>query len=360
MIPRMDSENLNKILSQSREKLAEVERQASRVESRMKNKLDVTERQNEYNVYLLEQVKKSGHEYNEDLAVFYKDRPEGGLYDRYGMTICPRYNRHIDLFNIRAIVDEDDKSVEKNFFRDIANIGIQEEGSDQPVWLTKDVLMDDQAEDKGVFFQEVPQSFSLVIQALGDQCFAHEEFNTIALDPYLPGTFTLESIKIQEHSKDDETDLLDTPVKESVKSKIKLERNYRLYKLTMDFQVKTEDFLDSENGKQLFGLKKLGLYREEPADSYVVVKFEKDSFIRDVKEDLVIHDIYGTRESTVTAEKIQLFLGYDDGYLHNEIYPSGPHERRTLPVNSQTIYVRVPLKETDSLIGLELKGIYTR
>ena len=344
----MDSQNLNQILQDSQKKLEDLTTEVKQTKEDIENTKDIIEAQQDYANKMLDAIKETGDQYQDSKKIFgvEDDRPVGGLYQRYGMTLVPKPRRSLDIFNVRAFTDEDE---EKVFFKDLANLRVETEDN-KTLNIDKDILMEQEIENKRPYFDSSPpEVFTLIIEATDGEYFSNEEFNAITIDPYLPGSFDILEVKIQEHSKEDKKDL-DIHIEKMPSGKIMLERNYRFYRI--EFKIKP-----SELG---FGIKKLGLHREELRDSYAIIEYQKNSFIQDVKDNITIYTLKGVHETTMTGEGVELFMGYEEGYLYNQIEPSSPHETRSLPVNSQKLYVRLPIKTTDSFLGIEVKDIYTR
>ena len=361
MIPRMDSQSLNKVLNKSLETITEIQDRTSKIKNDIEARHRVIQCQQAYNNYLLQTMIEGGHGYEENKALFYLDNPVGGLYSQYGLSVVPRSSRTLDLFNVKAIVDEGDSSIEKVFFRNLATLELVGE---QNISLGQDVFKDPRSEDKGVFFLDgAPEEFVLSLQSTDEQCFSQEEFNTIEINPYLPGTFDIDQVLIQERSKDELSDA-GFSVQQVPKCKIPLDRKYRFYRLDISLKSRSKEVLqdlDDLPEGQVFGLKKLGLLREDYTESYIIAEIRKSRSIQDVKEDITLYTIYGGRQTTASAEGIELFLGYtDDGYLYNQVEPSRAHERQSYPVRSEQLYARIPVSSSEPLLGVKFHNIVTR
>jgi hypothetical protein len=354
MIVKMNSKELSEILEDSQESIANIEADMNTVKRDLVNKLAVIKNEQEYSIQELLNIKEllNGGTAKDlkSKIVYARQTGLGGTYDIYGSTVHPKFVRDPNnIFNFVTAMGP--------VFKNNANIRINDVVNE----TQKAMLIHDGIAGKGIAFAEYDSAnIKLEIEINVGDLLGDTVFNMIEIAPYLPGSFTINSIevyKIQSYLMQSTLPdyAITLPINKVGACRIMLDQKYSLYKFVMNVTVNYQN----RNGKYPFGLRHLYFYNADfdPA-SHVIAKIEKSKLIDWVSEDLHVRDQRGQYDSTCTSEGVQLFMAYNNSMLEYEIATSKGLAENIIARNTKELYVKLPLNR--SIISLEFDEIANR
>lgn len=354
MIPKMDSKELSEILGKSQESITQIETDMSLVKKDMSSKLAVIKNEQEYSMQELLNIKELlNGAANNDLRnriVYARQNWLAGEYDMYGSTVHPKFVRDPNnIFNFVTTVGP--------VFKNNANVRINTAVSEK----FRSILMHDSIAGKDTAFSEFDSpSITLEVEVNVGDLLGSTQFNMIEIAPYLPGSFTINSIEVYKiQSYLTQSILPDyemtTAIDKVGACRIMLDNKYDLYKFVMNITVNYKN----RNGKYPFGLRHLYFYNADfKPDSYVVAKIEKNKYIDWISEDVTIRDQSGLYNSSCAAQGIELYMSYDNELLLYKIGTSKGLAENILSRNTNVLYTK--LKLSRSVISLEFENVSGR
>lgn len=354
MIPKMNSRELSNILNESQESIAQIEANMNLMKSDLTSKLAVIKNEQEYSMQELLNIQELlNGAANNDLhnrIVFARQSGLAGKYDIYGSTVHPKFVRTPNnIFNFSTAMGP--------VFKNNANVRI----NDVPSEKHRAILMHDSIAGKGIAFEEYDlPSIKLEVEVNVGDLLGDTQFNMIEIAPYLPGSFTIESVevyKIQSYlmqaTLPDYT--LTTPINKVGACRIMMDDKYNLYKFIINISVNYKN----RNGKYPFGLRHLYFYNAEfDPNSHVIAKIEKSKYIDWVSEDITVRDQQGVYNSTCATLGTKLYMTYEGELLQYEIATSKGLAENIIARNMKELYVKQPLLR--SMMSLEFKDVADR
>ena len=223
----------------------------------------------------------------------------------------------------------------------------------------KNILMSDDHPKKEIFFEEYEYNSKLEIRETHsvldekndikitiaidkDKILGISKFNLIEIDPYLLKSFDINSIEIYE---DDEKIAYKTnAIKNVGKTRLVLDKKYEFRKVVFHITPHYETL--NSAGKRIipFGLKHIYFYDADfRNDSYIVIKYDSNKYIDNIKNDLEVLTPFGLIDSTIKEEGIKIYFECNDGKLENEQQPT-MNIKKPIVRNIKTIYFYVPLQ----------------
>lgn len=177
--------------------------------------------------------------------------------------------------------------------------------------------------------------------------------NMIEICPYIPGSFSIEAIRIftidQYYSNNM---LLPEKTINKVYSKvgatrIQLDKKYNIYRIEFDIRLEFE-----MNGYP-FGLRHIYFYNADmnTENDYIVAEVNQDDYIAYVGQDISLITTSGNINTTADNYGVEYYMFFDNDTLQTPL--SNPIAR-----NIKKFYAKIPLKEP--LIGIEFKDIQLR
>lgn len=354
MIPKMNSKELSEILNESQESIAQIESGMNLMKSDLTNKLAVIKNELEYSMQELLNIQEllngaASHDITKRI-VFARQSSLAGKFDIYGSTVHPKFVREPNnIFNFSTVMGP--------VFKNNANVRINDVASEKQ----RAILMHDSIAGKGIAFNEYDSPIiKLEVEINVGDLLGDTQFNMIEIAPYLPGSFTIESIevyKIQSYLTQatfpDYTMAL--PINKVGACRIMMDAKYSLYKFVMNITVNYQN----RNGKYPFGLRHLYFYNAEfDPDSHVIAKIEKSRYIDWVSEDITVREQLGIYDSNCTSLGTKLYMAYEGGLLQYEIVTSKGLAENIIARNIKELYVKQPLIR--SMMSLEFKDIADR
>jgi hypothetical protein len=178
------------------------------------------------------------------------------------------------------------------------------------------------------------------------------EFNVIEFMPYLPGSFTINSLDIYslQGYYMNET-VADSSMPGGIKNvgvcRLLADDKYNLYELVMKV---TLNFKNS-NGKYPFGLKHLYfLNADMNVESYVVVKVKQNKYIDTISEDVVVTDQTGSVDSSCREENMELYIEWSNGVGIDSIATTKGLTSNPIPRDIKEFYVKYPIQRSTMAI----------
>lgn len=354
-IPRMSSKDLNKILMNAQNTIDSVKNDMNDLIRHTDYKMGILRNEQEYALSKIEGIsellnKSSDHHQLKGVRnkIVFKHHPNiKGVFDRYGATIHQKFLRPpINIFNLMT--------VNGPIFRD--NMEVRINGEKKEVY--KNMLKHHLSNKKEDLFLELASPNATIdIEIDRSNLLGNTDFNVIEINPFLPGSFHIKELRIYDiNSQKEEPDHVIKNLGEIGQSRLVLERKYELSKIEMEIEITFQNSV----GKYPFGLKHLYFLNADfDPDSYVIAKIEKSNYIETISEEIFIHDQYGKRLTNTKDEGIKLYLNEENGILEYELETSKHHEERPIAQNTNSFFVRMPLKHS-AVYSIEFDKIKTR
>lgn len=332
------------------------------VESKIEQKLNII---STYNTYISGEIsdlktKKLG-ETNKTSVIFGynqdKNKIVGGNFGLYGNTIYPAFVKiPSDVFNYNSATGSVYKKsgIVEFYDRDSTT---QELSNKDTKIVYADILKDDavkNADKTDVFKTFNTNRITLAVQvASGLASINRSEFNMIEINPYLPGSFDIEEIRIYTVDQYYKNDMLvpDKTIEDLYEdvgtSRIMVGDTYNMYRVEFDIKLKFQN-----NGFP-FGLKSLHFYKADmdAENDTVIVEIDKNDYIASVGQDITIIKPDGEENTTTDRYGVKYYMFYDNGVLQTPL--SNPISR-----NITKFYAEIPLRE--SLTGIIFNSIKLR
>lgn len=354
-IKKMSSQEYNNILSEATNKIESISQEMKTIRNDMMKKLNIVKYEQEYlsllydkNIYATQQ---------DDTFIFLNNNKYEGLFNGYSSVVHAYFKQTpINVFNLKVI------NGTESFFRDEVKVTINGVEDD----IFKNILKAEDVSDKEIFFEEYTVNsaiktledgtpyeskdniITIAIERDTSKAIGNSKFNIIELDPYLYKSFNIESLNIY-------TDESDSPVvtikdvEKVGKTRFILDKKYELKKV--EFTIKTL-YSSNINGTEVwpFGIKHLFFLEADfRNDSYIIVDYNSDDYIDEVKDSVEVITATGSRMSSLTEEGIRIYLSNINGMLESEQEPSNDI-KKPIARNLNTIYFHIPLKN-ESIIG---------
>lgn len=351
MIPKITSHELNNILINANDKLDKLVTSIQDYKVDISQKLKIMRYETSY---IEEQINtiKILEPNNEDERLSMFNERLSPLLNTYGCTTTAQYKANpINVFNI--------KSIETNeaFYRDIATVEINGIKNDN----YKDILKHDNILNKKIFFTETTESnkqITITITIDSTKTIGKSIFDTIEIDPFLNGSFNIDSIRIYNSKDNNFYDELKN-FKSAGKMRISLDKEYDLNKIEF---IITPQYYTNIDEKRIypFGLKHIYFYKTQfTTNSYAIAIIERKDFIDTIDENIIIKTANSNIETTISNEKIELYLNYKINEL-GEVEFLNPQKASTsqsikpISININKIYAKVPL-DNKAIIGIIFK-----
>lgn len=354
MIPKMNSKDLSEILGSSQESISKIETDMNVIKHGLADKLTVIKNEQEYSMQELLNISEllNGGT-SKDLRnriVYARQSGLAGTYGIYGSTVHPKFVRDPNnVFNFVTSMGP--------VFKNNANVRINDITSEKQ----RAILMHDSIAGKGISFDEYDTAdIKLEVEVNVGDLLGDTTFNMIEIAPYLPGSFTINSIdvyKIQSYLT--QSILPDysitLPINKVGACRIMMDQKYSLYKFVMNITINYKN----RSGKYPFGLRHLYFYNAEfDPTSHVISRIEKNKFIDWVSEDITVRDQLGLYESTCTSQGVKLYMAYDGSLLQYEIATSKGLAENIIARNTKELYVKQLL--SNSVMSLEFDDVADR
>ena len=184
MIPKMSSQELNKIFKDAQVNNVLFEKKLEAIKDDMGKKINIIKYENAFINKKLDVI-DTGLIANDSLVSFNKN--SYGMFNEYGYMIHPKFKKTpIDLMNLKLPEGG-------NYFKE--GIITKVNGVEMPSYTN--ILMADNHITKGITFDEYnTENISLEFSLSNELLLGVMRFNTIEIDPYIYGAYDLLSIDI--------------------------------------------------------------------------------------------------------------------------------------------------------------------
>lgn len=345
---KLTSKDLMDKLDESNQRIDIIASNINIMKTEIERRMLVFQNQFEFNTQQLTELQNSEQETTNLTSVFLKNADiVNGDYEAYGLSIYPSLVKTpVNIFNFSSITGA--------IYKNNGHVSINDKSST----LFNNILIDDSINNKETVFAEYDTpNIKLSVTIDPNELLGSPAFNTIDILPYLPGSYTINQIDIYT-MQDYQAQRLDTPTKSITKNimnsgtiKIVLNESYYIYKVDFDITINFQN----ANGKYPFGLHHLYFLRSSySTNSYVIVKLEKENFITRIDEDIIVYDQYGKHISNCTNENIEFYMNYVEGELSYQIDTSKGLTQYTIPKNINSIYAKIPINRSISIIKFNL------
>lgn len=341
MIKQISSHDLNNIMENAQQKLIDAQKELFLVKDIVTNHLDILEEEKLWNQKCLNDlssINKSSY-----LSVPLYDNAEGE-FSTYFLDVLPALVKTpINVFNII--------STQTVFFREDVNLFLLKQ-DDEKEDVT-DILKHDSLKNTYFFrrFNEKDVTFILDVKDYQYPLGA-SRFNMIEIDAFLPGSFKLKSIEL---SYGDEK-IVYNDFNRIGKNRILLDEKKQIQKIEFCFEI----LYSVKNGDKVyypFGLKHIYLYDADfKKDSHVIVKIKSDRLINIIQDECIISSNRGVQETTLKQMNIEIYAHYADNQLYMPVAISNPYEIYELPLQTDTLYAKIPIQKALSQIGFKIKN----
>jgi hypothetical protein len=341
-IPKMSSQQLLDVLNGSQEKISNMKTGIENIKRDIENKLIVMRHETGFVMEEFKRLEEGDMIQVPYTKIFAKD--SNGYYDHFGAVVHQKFTKPpINIYNIKVA------GTGEIYFRNDVKVSVNGVYKD----VYQSMLKHDGVPSKEIYFEEYqsPQIAIEIEQDLQKQ-LGPTYFNTIEIDPFLPGSFNISKIRIYAKNEDgtlNETPYELGPINNTGKIRVKLPKRMEFTRVnifaSINYQVSNDDKLIYP-----FGIKHLYFYDAEfKSDSMVLATIEADNNIAIIDDAITVKTPLGNIETTITDRKIRLFLDLDKstGTLSSEVYPGSEIAR-----NSKILYTRVPI-EDEVLYGIK-------
>lgn len=348
-IPVIGSNELNEKMLKADEAIENIKNHVSAIESDIIKKMTIIRNEqqyaNELSYEILDLMNSSQYDANRSKIVFSETRNIDGLYEKYGTTIHPQFVRTPrNLFNVITSSGP--------LFRGNVSVYINDALSTE----AKHILMHDDCKGKDIYFEEFDSdTVNMYIEIDRSNLLGDTHFNVIELDPYLAGSFDIETIQIQEMYSPDLTLLKAKDLSRIGRSRIILDKKYELYSIAITFKLKFKNNIE----KYPFGIQSLQFLNADfRADSHIIAPVTKKEYIEFIGNDVSIRTVAGNEQATMQEKNIVMYFDYNGEILKNEIELSEDDIIYPISRNVKTVFARIPI--TTSVFSVEFNQIKTR
>lgn len=350
MIHKMSSQDFNEILDDCKKSIDKTRIDINNIKEEIDIKTLITEYEMEYINLLLKEISYS----SKDDEFMMLSAALGGLYETYSSVTHATFKREAtNVFNLKAVNSNAD------FFRDEVDVAINGITNE----YFKNILKSDKVENKKIFFEErkdfssVPTSdiediekhllnknnIKIEFNINSERAVGSSRFNVIELDPFLMGSFNIESIEIYEEDKAKSIKTIPR-IERAGKIRIILDKKYVFKKVVINIEP---EYNTIKSGVKIipFGFKHIFFLEADfRTDSKVILRYRSNEYIDFINNSATLLTPFGKKETSLTEEGIKIFLDYKNNILENEHQPS-EMVKNPIARNLQTIYFEIPLKK---------------
>jgi hypothetical protein len=344
MIPKTSSQELNDILTNANEKIAEVNSKIDTIKSDLHEKLMIMKYETDYVNDCLYKLRAGT--YTKDGTMKSLISVFNNKYDSYGSVVHASFIKEpVNVFNLKVT------GTGEVFFRDDMKVTVNGQTDDKYKSILKHESL-----TRDIFFEELTSpDVNITIETLeANKMLGPTRFNMIEIDSFLNGSYDITEMNI--YSLNADGTMNTTPAKYSYpdvgKLRAILPEKVSFYKIEMKIKLK---YKTKKNDIDIypFGIKHLYLYDADfQPESYAILTLESDKNIASVHEDIRVKDTAGVRASTFTEEGIEVFVDNNNGVLDTPVPTSTANQLNIIARNVNILYVKIPLIGK-ALIGLE-------
>jgi len=259
-----------------------------------------------------------------------------GVYTQFGSTVHPKFLKDpTDVFNF--------KTATGYAFKDNAVVTINDIA--KPRYQA--MLMNDSITGQDICFEEFDTpELEIRVRVNPGELLGTTEFNMIELMPYLPGSFTINSLDVyslQSYYMNDEVADSSMPggIKNVGVSRLLMDNKYNLYEMRMQVTLTFQN----SNGKYPFGLKHLYfLNADMNTESYIVLRAKQNKYIDTISEDLVVTDQTGLVDTTCREEDMELYIEWSNGIGIDSIATTKGLTSNPIPRDIKEFFIKYPIR----------------
>lgn len=343
---RVSSKQIMGLLDNARNRISALETNVATMKLNMDSRLSVIRNIQEYEEKQMKELTSlvdNGKwvEQSTKMVLVRSDIIEG-VYTQFGSTVHPKFLKEpTDVFNF--------KTATGYAFKDNASITINDTAKSK----YKAMLMNDSITGQDICFEEFDTpELEIRVRISPGELLGTTEFNMIELMPYLPGSFTVNSLDIyslQSYYMNDETPDSSMPgnIKNVGVCRLLVDDKYNLYEMRMRV---TLNFQNS-NGKYPFGLKHLYFLNAElNTESYVVLKVKQNKYIDTISEDLIVTDQTGSVSTTCREEDMEMYIEWSNGIGIDSISTTKGLTSNPIPRDIKEFFVKYPIRRSTTAI----------
>jgi hypothetical protein len=345
LIPKIDLNDINGIYAAAEEKVKALESGISATKQDMQKKIKILTYALDYASSFQTKLNNGVYTRGNDIKTF--DGAAGDFW-LYGLTAVPQFIRTpSNVFNLQTAAGA-------HMFRQdvsaVAKCG-KLEYSD-----FLESLKHDSVQDKKISFYEFESdSIVLTVSVDGNNRLGQSKTNLIEIDPFLPGSFDIETITISYGNSSGMMNFVPAVfnnINSVGQQYIVLDQKYNVD--TIEFKLKLK-YSVTKNGKKVypFGLKHLYFRNADfRSDSYAVVRMDRESYIDCIKDKAYVQAATGAYFTTLTDMGIEVYSEYANNILTDRIYPSTDDSVLPIARNTKTLYAKIPMQQGNALIGV--------
>lgn len=350
MIPKNNSLKLMEQFNSAVNKIEEFDASLSNVKKEIESKISIINACNTYSAFLAENLNLGYVEPDSNTIIFglTPNKIVGGDYDSYGQTIHSKYIKMpTNVFNF---ITETGPLYKDNAFIEFYH---DEDEKDYKYEYCNMLKHEADKTKKDVFKTFSSNKFTFAVEVNIGNIIGETKFDTIELCPYLPGSFSIKSIRVYTISQYlsqgmliPEREYNDT-IERVGNIRLSFGEKIDLYRIEFDIEVNYSD-----NGYP-FGLRHI-YFLDTDSDvesSYVVLEVNTNRYIDSIGQNCKILTSKNVINTTADKYGIEYYLFYDNNILKTEL--TNPIAR-----NITKFYAKIPLKEP--MIGIKFEDIILR
>ena len=348
MIPKLSSQELNEIYDNAKLKLENINQTFDRAKNDLDTKMKIINYEADYINSIYESIRNGSYITNKGMVSFYN--LEEKRFKKYGNIVHAELVKEpINIFNINM------SGLGEKYFRDDVSVSINNKSSS----LYTSILKDEVIEDKEIYFDLRSEStLTLAVKLNDTSCIlGSTRCNCIEIDPFLPGSFDINQIRIYSFEKDGSINNETQPyiindIHKVGRTRFVLDKKINFYKIEFDITINYQTYRNTSVVFP-FGIKHLFFYDMDfKTDSYLIAEINTTNNISYIKDDIIVVTAYNSINTTISNEGITLFSENNDGALSYQIEPAQPTNISELPIDTKKLYAKVPLSTSSVLKGI--------
>lgn len=363
MIEKMNSQELNKVFEEAKNKSDEAIISIKKIKDDVAKKLTIINYVNEFADMKMDAI-NSGIISDQTKATF---EVCYGLFDKFGYIVHPRFkSTPIDIFNLKLL--SSNGSVGRTMFKQSMTCKVNDVENEEYINL----LMSDNSINKSIIFDEFETDVVKIEYEIDNSLsIGASRFNLIEIDPYISGAYDLQSIECYSIDSTNSMSLTPTKVLNGFnnigKTRIILDEKVKFSKVVLNFK---NNFQTEINNIKIypFGIKHIYFMEADflSDTSFAIVPIIADTFIEYIYNDIDLYTVNGKVSTTCDMYDIEFYSDYINNTLTNRIYPSSSAQIHRISKNTSKVYVKIPLvnkneanenKEYLSLSGIKLNFV---
>lgn len=350
---KMSSQDYNKIFEEAKDVTDEIVTTIQNIKDDVTKKLMIINYANEFTDQKLNNITTSSSD--ETKIVFTDNVFDTSTYSRYNYIVHPKIKSSIDIFNLKLLSGN-------VMFKQ--NIKSYVNGIEDKEYIN--LLKADNVYDKKIVFDEMLEdTITLTYEIDNTISIGTSRFNTIEIDPFISGAYSIESINfynINTSGSLSKTPIISIDKVDNIgKTRIILDKKIRFSKVTMKFKC---NFSTMVNGVEVypFGLRHIHFMEMDfLPESYVIAKIESDSYIDYINDKVTLYSASGKIDTTCSLYDIEIYNNYDYNTLTGRVYTSTKAGINRIAKNVKTLYAKIPLIQKNNVTKevkyLSLNGV---